>query len=140
MAVGVVADKDGRKHKVSYSSQAQDDQFIVLVDPCRISVKPLLETVAAHPRKQRDIPIRVGRGTGVTSKIIVELIVPRHIVGVRAEPLTIAAGKTEGILHLQFSGGQMGPFNMPLKLRARTIGTKASQLTAVADLTIIAPN
>jgi hypothetical protein len=49
----------------------------------------------------------------------VQLVVPEHIDGVRADPIVIPADHTEGELLFQFQNAPATAFNMPLTVRAR---------------------
>ena len=137
MAVGVVTDKDGSKHKVSYSSTAQNDQALLLVDPARLSVQCKSATILFRKGKTVRWPISVGRGSGLAGAITVELIAARHMRGVKAAPIVIPKGANKGRLALEFSATDCGPFNMPLIIRATLNKGSRSPLTAEFLLTVV---
>eukprot|EP00913_Durusdinium_trenchii_P023365 g21943.t1 len=126
MLVGTVVDKDGTRHRVSYSSQAQNDQIIVLVDPGRLSVRLAERSVRAAPGKTVPITVHVARGNGLHGPVSVRLDVPSHLKGVRAEPVTIRADEKTATLSLRFDSIAGQSFNMPLTIRA-TLRDSASK-------------
>lgn len=116
--VGEIEEPDGTKHKVSSTSDAQADQIIVLVDPERLSIELNRKSLIATAGETATVPVRIGRGPGMVGPIIVELIAPAHVRGIEAESLTIPPDQTEATLRLRFSRAGLGPFNMPLVIRA----------------------
>ncbi len=62
--------------------------------------------------------MKVARGKDLTGPVKLELVLPNHIHGLRVEPLLLAADQTHGTLTLHFDRDHLGPFNMPLLLRA----------------------
>ncbi len=120
MAVGVV-EQDGKPHKVSYTSQEQADQIILLVDPGQLDLRLGQKSLVARPGQSIDVPVRVGRGREINGPIVIDLVVPRHIGGVLCEPVTLAADQREATLKLSFAEGLPKQFNMPLTIRATAI-------------------
>lgn len=118
MAAGEVADPGGAKHKVSFTSVNQNEQIVALVDPGPLSVDLGRKSVGAVAGADATIEFRVGRGTGVTGPVRVELVVPGHVRGVSADPVEIPADAQAGTLRLRFAAGDLGPFNMPAIVRA----------------------
>lgn len=51
-----------------------------------------------------------------------ELIVPEHMRGIEAVPVTIPAGTSQAKFAIKLAGQRPGPFNMPLILRATLTG------------------
>jgi hypothetical protein len=137
MAVGDVVDADGTKHKVSYSSTAQNDQVIVLVDPARLSVRIGSPSIRATPGRQVRVPFQIERGAGLKGPVKVALILPRHIKGVKAEAVEVSATGNSGELLVTFDDGQPGPFNMPLIIRAMLRDEEGNPVTAEAPLTVV---
>jgi hypothetical protein len=64
------------------------------------------------------LAVKVARGKDLTGAVKVELVLPDHVRGVQVEPVVIAADQARGTLKLKFDRGALGPFNMPLVLRA----------------------
>lgn len=120
MASGFVTDEAGRKHRVSFTSQAQDDQIIVLVDPVKLSVSSKQQAIQVTPGTTFALPLEVGRGPGLVGAVQLELIVPDHIQGVAAQPVIVAAAESIATLNITFgtTDKQLGPFNMPIVIRA----------------------
>jgi hypothetical protein len=111
-------DETGGRHRVSYSSQAQDDQVIVLVDPVRLSIETPRATLGIRTGEVVDLPITVNRGPGLTGPVTVRVLKASHIKGCSAEPVTIPAGEGTGVVRIKFAEGTAGPFNAPLILEA----------------------
>jgi hypothetical protein len=139
MAVGEVADADGTRHKVSFTSLNQNEQIVILVNPGSLSVEPVRRSIEAKPGSEVVVPIRVGRGTELKAPVKVELIVPAHIQGVSADPVTVAGDQTTGELRLKFATGSHGPFNMPLTLRAASVPAEGSPVVAESPLEVVLP-
>ena len=119
MGVGVVTDHDGSEHTVSFTSADQFDQIIVLVDAARMSVTTTPNSVVFAPGETFPMQIAVLRGPQLKGDVSVQLVVPEHIDGVRADPIVIPADHTEGELLFQFQNAPATAFNMPLTVRAR---------------------
>jgi hypothetical protein len=118
MGLGVVKDADGKEYEVSFSSVNQNEQMVAVVEPGPLDVEVSRSSLAAVPGKGVSLPVRVTRGKTLKGSVRVELLVPPHVRGVRAEALTIAADKEDGQLSIHFTPGPLGPFNMPLTVRA----------------------
>ncbi len=139
VAIGVVQEPDGTKHKVSHSSQAQDDQIIVLVDPVRMSVKAASKSFRVQPGQRVIVPVQIGRGTKLNGPAKVELVLPKHIQGLSAKPITIAADQDHGQLAVDCASDQLGPFNMPIVLRATIIDDRGHPVISETKLTFVPP-
>lgn len=136
MAVADVADSDGRTHHVSYTSHAQNDQVIVLVDPGQLAVRLGRKSIVVQPGQQTSLNVHVGRGQGIEGQVEVRLIVPDHLRGVSAEPVRIPADDDTGVLTVRFAKSVQGPWNMPLTVRA--IAAKEGQpYTAEGQLSVV---
>jgi hypothetical protein len=70
-----------------------------------------------------EVPVRVARGKDLAGAVKVELVLAEHIRGVRAEPLTLAAGESKGVLKVHFDKGPLGPFNLLAVVRATLSGS-----------------
>jgi hypothetical protein len=117
MLVGTVEEGPAR-HVVSCTSQEQNHQMIAVVETGQLSLELERSTVRAVPGSEAALGLRVRRGKGLTGPVKVELVLPTHVHGVRAEPLQLAADQGQGELKLHFEKGALGPFNMPLVVRA----------------------
>jgi len=120
VAVGVITEPDGTQHKVSYSSPTADDQIIMMVTTGELSVDVYPKTILAKPKRQAPLTIKVGRGQSLTGPVKLELVVPEHIHGVTAESVILPPEADEIAMRLEFSDNEIGPFNMPLVIRATT--------------------
>jgi len=117
MLIAEIADEQGVKHKVSFTTNEQNCQLITIVSPPPMRVVLDRPSIAVEPNGQVALPIQIRRDKSITSPIRVELVVPPHIRDVRAEPVQVPSGATETTLHIHF-GATPGPFNIPLLVRA----------------------
>jgi hypothetical protein len=118
MGVGVVKDKDGSEHRVSFSSVNQNEQIVAVVGPGQLALELERTSCAAAAGQSAAIPVRIKRGLNLSGDVKLELVAPPHIHGVSAEPLMIPASQERGQLRLRFDAKLDGPFNMPLTIRA----------------------
>ncbi len=137
MAVGTVTDFDGTKHPVCFGTTEQNEQMIILTDPERLGVKLLRSSLRMKPNSQMEIPVEVQRGVGLSGAVRVDVILPQHFQGVACETITVLAGKHTGTLTIQF-GGNPGPFNKPLTVRAQIADEQGRPVTAESALEIVA--
>jgi hypothetical protein len=137
MGTAVLKDLDGSEHAVTYSSVQQNEQLVAVIEPGRLGVEVGRASVAAEPGKTVSLPVRVARGKGLSGAARVELIIPRHVRGVTAEPVEIAAGRDAGTLRLRFADGALGPFNLPLVVRA-TVLDGGRPVTGEAKVELVA--
>jgi len=138
MAVGVVAEPDGTRHKVSYSSGAQDDQIIVLAVPARLSIRTGRKSLSTRSGGVVSLLVSVNRGTALSGPVTVQLLVPRHMRGISAEEIVIAANENQDMLTLRFAEGRFGPFNMPLTLRARMMDDRGYPVLSDTTFDVVA--
>jgi hypothetical protein len=118
MGVGVVKDKDGREHEVSFSSTAQNEQLVAVVEPGPLDIETARASLAAIPGQTMALPLRVARGKALKGAVKVELIVPAHIKGVSAAAVVVPADRDRAALAIRFASDPLGPLNMPLTIRA----------------------
>ena len=136
MAVADVTDTDGSIHHVSYTSHAQNDQVIVLVDPGQLDLRLARKSLVEAPQTVQEIPFHLGRGQGMEGPVEVRLVLPEHIKGLTAEPVLLAANESEGKLQLNFADSPLGPWNTPLTVRATAMHAR-SPYTAEARLIVV---
>ena len=91
-------------------------------------------TSALHTSSITSLPL-LARGKGLQGAVKVELIVPTHVRGISAEPLTVSADKAVGTLTVRFADKLHGPFGMPLVIRA-TLMDKGEPVVAEAKVEI----
>jgi hypothetical protein len=137
-AIGFLKDEYGKQHEVSYTSHGQNDQVILLVDPGQLDVNIRPRSAAWIAGQTQELAVKLGRGQGLDQAARVELVVPKHIQGVHAEPFVIAAGQTSGLLKIRYGKDAHGPFNMPLTVRA-TVLVNEQPYTAEQKFEIFAP-
>jgi hypothetical protein len=138
MAVGEVADATGTKHKVSFTSLQQNEQIVALVDPGQLSVDLGKKSVAVTAGQRVSVPVRVGRGTGIVGPAKIEVIIPRHMRGVTAQPVTVAADAETAEVLLEFASEIPGPFNQPLLVRATVLKNNDIPFVAESKLELVA--
>lgn len=119
MLVGEVADAAGKQHKVSYSTNEQNEQLIALVtaSPLRLSLDK--SAVACQANSQLTVPVHLHRQVGLTGPCRLELVVPEHMRDIAARPVEIVAGSDQAELKIDL-GSRPGPLNMPLLIRGQS--------------------
>ena len=118
MGSAFVEDESGTKHRVSFSSHAQDDQVIMLVDPVRISLQLPSSTFVVERGGSIEIPVSVVRGTGLAGDVRIHLTAPPHIKGWSTKPFVVAAKDDAGLLKLDIDQNSSDVFNAPLIVHA----------------------
>jgi hypothetical protein len=136
MAVGMVKD-GGVEHAVGYTSEGQNDQIIAVVETGLLGVEVEKGSVAAVPGQAVSVPVKVSRGKGQTGPVKLELVVPEHVRGLSAGPVVLPADQSRGDFTLRFAAGPLGPFNVPLVLRA-TLTTAAGPVIAETKIEVVA--
>ena len=135
IASGVVEEADGSRHRVSYSSQAQDDQVILLVDPVRLSLDTTQKSLGIRPGTTVTVPIEVKRGPGLTGAATVHVRSAKHIRGWKAEPIRVDADGSQAELVIEFDADP-GPFNMPLIVEAGMMDERGQPVTFEMTLSV----
>jgi hypothetical protein len=122
MLVGDITDFDGTRHTVSYTSFENDNQMISVLSSGLLRIATDATSYSAVPNSRVVVPVSIQRDPSLAERPArLELVVPKHIAGVTARPVEVPAGKDTGSLTIEF-GGQIGPFNMPVRIVARTTG------------------
>ena len=137
MAIGEVADADGSRHKVSFTSLEQNEQLVALVDPGQLSLEVDQRSLRETPGQSAVLSVQVGRGQGVKVPVRVELVVPDHIRGIAAEPITLSADQATGMFTIKFAAENRGPFNMPLLVRATAMKGENDPVVAEAKIEVV---
>jgi hypothetical protein len=138
MAIGTVTDPDGTAHRVIYTTEHQDEQIVAIVSPERLMITLDPPSVEAELGKSASVRIRTNRDKGLAGEVRLELVCPPHIGGVTAAA-TIAAGQNSGVLRLSFADGAIGPFNMPLTIRATSHDSRGYPVVAETPLSVALP-
>ena len=136
MGVSVQDDGLGGKQKVSYTSQEQNDQIIILVDPGQLQVQVKPEAMFFQPGKTLDVQVAVDRGRGLEGDVLIELVPPVHIKDMAADPVKLPADVREGVLRIRCAESLKSHLNMPLTVRV-TAMPGGSPYTAEAKLSVI---
>jgi hypothetical protein len=135
MAIGVIRD-GGVDHTVSFTSQHQNDQIIAVVETGRLGLELGRGSVALPPGGVVSLPVSIRRGKGLQGPVSISLVVPEHIRGLTSMPLTLGAKETKGNLVLKLAAGDVGPFNMPIVVRA-TLTEAAGPVIAESKIEIV---
>jgi hypothetical protein len=136
MGVGTIKDADGSEYKVSFSSVNQNEQIVAVVDPGRLGLDVEPESVSAAPDKTVAVAVKVTRAKGMQGPVKVELVLPAHLRGIHAEPVTIAADKSSAEVSLRFNAEAKGRFNGCVVLRA-TLMENGEPVVAEAPLSLV---
>ena len=96
----------------------------------RIGLEIDRPSIAAVPGGEATLMVHVSRGRGVTGPVQLELIRPEHMQGIRAEPVRLPADQSRTPFTLHFAAEKLGPFNMPVVLRATV---SDAGITAIAE-------
>jgi hypothetical protein len=131
-AVGVL--KFGQdEYTVGYSSEGQNEQIIAVVETGRLGLEVDRHSITAAPNGEVFLTVRVSRGKDLMGPVKLELIRPEHVHGISAQPVLLAAEQTRADFAVHFAAGKLGPFNVPVVLRA-TLSDSA--ITAIAETTV----
>ncbi len=136
MATGIVIDPDGTRHPVTYSTDAQNEQMVSIVSPELMTLMLEPASVLAAPGQSAVVHVRAVRGRQLAGPVRVELVCPRHIQGVSAEPVTIESAASATDLRVRFAGDSLGPFNMPFTVQATSIDSRGYPVIAESPLPI----
>jgi hypothetical protein len=135
-ASAAIDDGQGGRHVVGFTSQNQNEQIVLLVSPGVLSLQAEPSVLIARPGQELQTTVSVQRSAGNTAPVRVELVVPRHMLEIAAEPVEISAEQAEAVMRIR-CGRSPGPLNMPLTLRATT--TSGPPATAAASLELVEP-
>jgi hypothetical protein len=135
MASGIIKDGD-KEHEVSFSAINQNDQIITVVETGRLGVEPEKTSLTAKRGENVTLTVKVARGKGLKGPVKLELVVPEHMHGVSTEPVTVAADQGRGTLTIRLARDGVGPFNMPLIVRA-TLTEDGGPVIAEAKMDVV---
>jgi hypothetical protein len=138
MAVGVVKDAVGGEHEVSFTSVAQNEQVVAVVEPGRLGVEADRASLLVTPGRSETVAVRVSRAKGLEGPVKVELVVPAHMRAIAADPVEVPAGAAKAALAIRFAAEAGGPYNMPVVIRA-TLTVKGEPVVAEAKLEVQPP-
>ncbi len=117
MIVGELADAAGKKYKVSYTTNNQNEQMIALVSPGPLRVAAEKNTIAIRKGEELVIPLQINCDRTVEKPLKIELLVPAHMRDLAAATIEAKPQDTAAKLTLR-CGAAPGPLNMPLTIRA----------------------
>ncbi len=137
MAVGDVVDADGTKHKVCFTSKEQNDQIIVLTAPEEFSAVPEVTSIRAVPGESVTVPLQVGRASALTQAATIEIAPAKHMRGVSAERVTVPGDINKTFLTIKFAKDAIGPFNVPLTIRATTMDNRGQPVVHESSLEVV---
>lgn len=118
MGVGVVKEPDGSEHRVSFSSVNQNEQLVAVVGPGKLAMEAERTSFRAAPGKSFTVSVKVQRGQGIDGPVTLELVTPSHVRGLSAAKTTLGAKQDRGELIVTCADKLVGPFNMPMIVRA----------------------
>jgi hypothetical protein len=121
MGVARVKDEAGHEHFVCFSSTAQNEQIVAVIEPGRLSVETDKTSLVAIAGKTVTLPVRASRGKGLKGDVKLELIVAEHLRGLSADPVIIPASKNSADFTIRFSAKSLRALNMPVILRATVL-------------------
>ncbi|MDB5390237.1 MAG: hypothetical protein JWM11_5883 [Planctomycetaceae bacterium] len=130
--MGTVVDFDGSQHVVSYSSNAQNDQMIALVDPGRLAISLERRTLSVSRGAQGTVAFRLQRSNGLKQPVQIEALVPNGMRGVVATKISVPPTADQGQIEIKFDAQTIGPFQAPVLIRATTVDDR--NLPVVADV------
>jgi len=137
MIIGEMTDFDGTQHKVSYTSNARDDQLISVAAAGLVSVETSADSYTAESGTVFVIPVTIRREPTVRKQAMkIELIQPGHAKGIFANPVELAPDQSNVALKIQ-TAKFPGPYNAPFIIRATT--TKGPRHVAEKEIELVAP-
>jgi hypothetical protein len=138
MGTGVVTE-GGVERYVSYSSVAQNDQIIAVMETGRLSVETEKPTVVAARGKSVAVSVKVSRAKGLAGPVKLEWVLPERLRGVSAESVVVAADQSVANVALHFAADAMGPLDAPITLRA-VLMDKGDPVIAETKLEVVPEN
>lgn len=117
VAYAEVEDFDGTKHTVAYTSSLTPQQVMMQPNAEPVSVKVERPAVVAPLGDTTLLKVSVARDEALRLPVKVQLVLPRHVHGVKAVPIEIPMGESEGVLKIELAK-DAGPFNAPMTVRA----------------------
>jgi hypothetical protein len=118
MGAATIKDTDGSEHRVSFSSVNQNEQLVAVVGPGKLALTADRTSLLVSPKKAGVLTLSVKRAADLQGTVRLELVVPGHIHGVRAEAVVIPADQDRGELRVLCGPDCSRPLNMPLTVRA----------------------
>ena len=117
MLTGEVCDAAGTMHKVCFTTRDQNEQMIALVSPSLLRIVSERSSLLVEADKSVVIPVQIKRDRSITSPIRLELVLPRHMRDISANPVDVRPEEASVDFPIRF-GPAPGPLNAPLTIRA----------------------
>ncbi|WP_254512947.1 hypothetical protein [Anatilimnocola floriformis] len=117
MVVGELADVTGKKHKVSYTTNNQNEQLIAIVSPGPLRVSAEATTMSIRKGTELVIPLQINCDRTVGKPLKIELLIPEHMRDLATTAIEAKPQDTTAKIKLR-CGEAPGPLNMPLTIRA----------------------
>jgi len=130
-----VKDADGIEHGVTYSSTAQNDQIIAVVEPGRLGLELETPTVPVKPGSSLVLGLSIQRAKGLIGAASISAVVPVSVSGVSVDSITIPSDRGQGEITVRFAPTVRGPF-APVTIRA-VIATPDGPVTAEEKLILV---
>jgi hypothetical protein len=127
---GEVKDAAGTSHKVCYTTRDQNEQLIAIVTAATMRLSLERQSYTIQPNGELRIPVAIRRDRSIASPVRIELVVPRHMRDISAEPVDVQPDADQGTLIVKL-GPQPSPLNMPLSIRA--IDQRGDNLTVAEE-------
>lgn len=125
MISGEIVDRDGRKHRVSYTNAQPEQQMMSIVSEGRVSLGAEALTVRATPGATVRLPVIVKRDRSIAGlPIRVAAHIPPTAGDLTIAPIELPPGQEKAEIEFRF-GARPGPFLEPVKLRAATVAEES---------------
>ncbi len=135
MGIGEVVDENGIRHQMAYTDGEQA-QAPINVKAGRLSVVAGQTSLYVQADSVSKIEFELQYDENLKFPAMVELIVPAHIRGLDTSAVTVMPDVRRGSVPVHV-GPQVGPFNMPLTLRA-TVMEHGDPVVAETTITFVA--
>jgi len=130
MLTGELKDAAGTPHKVCFTTRDQNEQLIAVVTAAAMRLSLERRSYAIQPNHELRIPVTIRRDRSIAAPVRLELVVPRHMRDIAAEPVEVPADTDKGTLIVKL-GPQPGPLNMALVIRA--VGQREDRPTVAEE-------
>lgn len=116
MITGELADAAGKKHKICFVTNEQNEQLIALVSPAPLRITPERATISLPANSTIRLPLRIQRDRSLVGPLQIEVLLPALIRDVTAQAIAVPAEAASAELEIR-TGANPGPFHAPLLIR-----------------------
>lgn len=134
---GESIDADGTRQTICYSSNDQHNQMIALVATGRLSLQTRQSSHQVAPNSNREIPVQVQRGPGITGAVTLELVPSKSNQAVIMSKVVVGANQSEARVTLELGPDLQGISLNPLVIQGTTPDERGLPVTAELKLTLI---